>query len=200
LSLGRAAILGIAVAAILPVLAFGAVERRGCQRRVEGPKVVPNPKADTVIGPMAFIGIPDTYRDYASRPDSELRRFAEDGFTSMKSLGVLRAGARVTLVVPRAQREWLKVVYDGPDFEGRSAFTLQACRRFDSPRAQRRECRWRPFLACRWRYTQFNGGFAVNFAEAPRRGLCARVAVRVRGRTEPLRRFVFDPEPGACGQ
>jgi hypothetical protein len=171
---------------------------RGCRERAEGGKIVPDRTVDTVIGPMAFIRLPGTYRDYASRPDSELKPYPRVGMPLMKSIGVLRAGARVTLVVPRRQRRWMKLVYDFPGFKGGAAITLQACRRLASRTARHRECGWRPDLACRWRYTQFNGGIGLDFANAPQRGLCAELIVRVRGRKEPLRELLFDSDPGTC--
>jgi hypothetical protein len=160
---------------------------RECRERVEGGKRVPNRTVDTVIGPVAFIRLPMVYRKEASRPDSELI-----------SIGLLRAGARVTLEVPRSQRRWLKLLYDYPDFKGAYAITLQGCRRLYSARARRCECGWRPYDACRWRYTQFTGGFRIDYANAPRRGRCAELVVRAKAEREPLREFLFDPEPGAC--
>lgn len=174
-------------------VAGGAPSVRGCRERVEGGKIIPNRRVDTVIGPMAFTGLPGAYRDKAARPDSWRFFDPEVGMPSMKSIGVLRAGARVRLVVPRRQRRWLKVIYDYPDHRGGTAITLQACRQLSSQRARRRECGWRPDLACRWRYTQFNGGFGVDFANAPRRGLCAELIVRVRGKRQQLRKLLFDP-------
>jgi hypothetical protein len=171
---------------------------RGCRERVEGGKIVPNRTVDTVIGPMAFTGLPLSYRDKAGRPDSWRSFDPNVGMPAMKSIGVLRAGARVRLVVPRRQRHWLKVIYDYPDHRGGHAVTLQACRWLSSPPARRRECGWRPDLACRWRYTQFNGGFGVDFANAPQRGLCAELIVRVKGKRQPLRELLFDPKPGTC--
>jgi hypothetical protein len=171
---------------------------RGCRDRVEGGKIAPDRTVDTVIGPMAFIRLPDAYRDEAARPDSELKPYPPVGMPTMKVIGVLRAGARVRLVVPRRQRRWMKVVYDYPDHKGGYAITLQACNRLRSPRARRRECGWRPDLACRWHYTQFSGGFGLDFAKAPRRGVCAQLVVRVKGNSEPLRDFLLDPMPGAC--
>jgi hypothetical protein len=140
-----------------------------------------------------------SYRAKAARPNSW--RFLDPavGMPAMKSIGVLRAGARVTLVVPRKQRRWLKAIYDYPDLKGAHAVTLQACNRLNSPRARRRECGWRPDLACRWRYTQFSGGFGLDFANAPRRGVCAELIIRVKGEPHPLRELLFDPEPGTCG-
>jgi hypothetical protein len=171
---------------------------RGCRERAEGGKIVPDRTVDTVIGPMAFIRLPSTYRSYASRPDSALKPYPRVGMPLMKSIGVLRAGARVTLVVPRRQRRWMKLVYDFPSFKGGAAITLQSCRRLASRTARHRECGWRPDLACRWRYTQFNGGIGLDFANAPQRGLCAELIVRVRGRKEPLRELLFESDPGTC--
>lgn len=173
---------------------------RECRERVEGHKIVPNQTVDTVIGPMAFIRLPTVYRDYASRRNSELVPDPDGRMPSMKSIGVLRAGARVTLEVPRRQRRWMEVIYDYPHHRGGHAITLRACKTLRSPRARRRECGWRPDLACRWRYTQFNGGFGIDFANAPRRGLCAELIVRTKGKGKPLRELLFDPEPGACDQ
>jgi hypothetical protein len=178
--------------------ASAGVEVRGCRERAEGGKIVPNRSVDTVIGPMAFIRLPGSYRDYASRPDSELKPYPRVGMPMMKSIGVLRAGAGVKLVVPRRQRRWMKLVYDLPVFEGGAAISLQACRRLESRRARRRECGWRPYVACRWRYSQFNGGVGLDFANAPRRGLCAELIVRVKGKRQPLREPLFDPDPGTC--
>lgn len=171
---------------------------RGCRERVEGRKIVPDRTVDTVIGPMAFTRLPIVYREEASRPDSELKPYTPVGMPTMKVIGVLRAGARVALVVPRRQRRWMKVVYDYPHHKGGYAITLHACDRLRSPRARRRECRWHPDLACRWRYTQFSGGFGIDFANAPRRGLCAEFIVRTKGTKQPRRERIFDPEQGEC--
>ncbi len=173
---------------------------RGCRERVEGGRIVPNRAVDTVIGPMAFIRLPTVYRDYASRPNSELVPSPDSGMPSMKSIGVLRAGARVTLEVPREQRRWMKVIYDFPHHRGGHAITLRACKALRSPRARRRECGWRPDLACRWRFTQFNGGLGIDFANAPRRGLCAELIVGTHGRPTARRALLFDPDPGMCNR
>ena len=173
---------------------------RGCHERVDGPRIVPDPRVDTVIGPMGFLRLPAVYRDYASRRDAELLADPDVGMPSMKSIGVLRAGARVTLSVPREQRRWLKVIYDSPDHHGGHTITLDACNTFNSSAARRRECRWKPDRACRSGATQFNGGFGVDFVNAPRRGLCAKLIVRVKGRRQPLRHLLFDPAPGTCGR
>jgi hypothetical protein len=174
------------------------VEVRGCRERVEGGKITPNRKRDTIIGPMAFIGLPATYRSWARRPDSELVSVPGLGMPSMKAIGVLRAGARVTLVVPPRQRRWMKVIYDFPRHRGGQAIALEACRRLGSAPARRRECGWRPDIACRWRYTQFSGGFGLDFARAPRRGRCAKLIVRIAGREKALSRRLFQPKLGAC--
>jgi hypothetical protein len=186
-----------ALVAAVSLLGSPAPEVRGCQERVEGPGVVPDQSA-TIIGPISLTGLPGAYRGLLATPESEHDLVPGLGIPGIKALAVVRAGARVTLEVPRRQRRWMKLVYH---VQGRPAYaelTLQACRRVRSRRAQRRECGWRPFLACRWRYTQFAGGIALDVAEAPRQGLCAELIVRVRGRERPLRERLFAPQPGDC--
>jgi hypothetical protein len=120
----------------------------------------------------------------------------------MKSVAWVRSNARVTVVVPKSQRTWNRLVYERPPKGGLHAVTLRACRKFRSRRAQRRECGWpRPwssYKACRRPYTEFNGGVGIDFAEAPNRGLCAEVIVWVEGRKEPLRRRLFRPGADEC--
>src|SRR5215216_3819878 len=82
--------------------------------------------------------------------------------------------------------------------------TLEACRQLPTRRAQRRECGWGPRLqgaqwACRSRYTQFSGGFALDFASAPRRGRCAELIVRPEGKGAPRREPLFEPRRHTCG-
>ena len=191
-------VLGVVTAALaVTTAAPPAPEPRGCRDRVEGPLIVPEPPGDTVIGPMAMIGLPGVYRDYASRPDSELR-WRDGRMPSMKAIGILRGGKRVRLVVPRRQRRWMEVIYDFPHHRGSKAIVLRACRTRRSRRARKRECGWAPRLACRAGLTQFNGGVGLDFVNAPRRGLCAELIVRVRGRKQPLRERLFDPSPGEC--
>jgi hypothetical protein len=173
---------------------------RGCRDRVEGGKLTPDRPEDTIIGPMAFMALPGTYRSFARTPDRRLMPAPGVGMPAMKAVGVLEAGARVRLVVPRKQRRWMKVIYDFPHHRGGHAVTLQACRQRSSRRARRRECGWRPDLACRWCYTQFSGGFGLDFANAPRRGRCAKLVVHVAGKEEPLTRRLFGPPPAACGR
>jgi hypothetical protein len=175
-------------------------EVRGCRLRAEGPPLAPDHAEDTIIGPITFTGFPAIHRDYASRPET----WRGSGMTGVRSIALVRAGARVTLVVPPEQRRWMRLLF-WQGFRRRvEPLTLRACRRLKSPRAQRRECGWggRPpwnpsNWACRLRYTQFSGGFALDFATAPQRGRCAELIVRTKG-DSPLREFLFDPEPGTC--
>jgi hypothetical protein len=188
-----------ALAAAIALLGAPAPEVRSCQERVEGPGVVPDPSRDTIIGPISLTGLPGAYRGLAATPESEFDLIPGLGIPGIKALAVLRAGARVTLEVPRRQRRWMKLDYNHALGEpARERLTLQACRRLHSRRARRAECGWRPFLACRWRYTQFAGGIALDVVDAPRHGVCAELIVRVRGRDRPLRERIFAPKPGEC--
>jgi len=117
----------------------------------------------------------------------------------MKVVAVVAAGEEVTVSVPREQRGWMRLLYDE---SGRptTQVTLRACRRFASREARQRECGYEPALACRWRNTQFSGGFAVDLDKAPRRGACAVIAVRVAGRRGVLRRPLFARDNRGCAR
>jgi hypothetical protein len=125
--------------------------------------------------------------------------------TAVRSIALIRAGARVTLVVPPEQRRWMRLLFWHGFRHRVEPLTLQACRTLKSRRAQRRECGWggRPLWnpsnwACRSRYTQFSGGFGLDFENAPKRGLCAELIVWVEGKERPLRERLFGPTPGQC--
>jgi hypothetical protein len=172
-------------------------EIRGCRERIEGPRLLTPQRGDVVIGPIAFGPLAQTYHDRAAHPES-WEAIPRYGMPTMKIIAALRAGAGVTLVVPHGQRPWMKLIYERPDRGGTPAIGLQACQRFRSPRAQGRECGWRPYRACQSRYTNFSGGFALDFAKAPKRGLCAELIVWVKGQERPLRERLFRPRASEC--
>ena len=67
---------------------------RGCGQRVEGiARITPRRRRDTVIGPLALIALPITYRDFSSRPIGELEPDPRIGMTLMKAIAWLRASA-----------------------------------------------------------------------------------------------------------
>jgi hypothetical protein len=84
---------------------------RGCRQRADGRILRPRRESDTIIGPVAFLGAGETYRHFASRPDSELEPYPGVVGPAMKVLALVRAGRSATLVVPRRQRRWRKLVY-----------------------------------------------------------------------------------------
>jgi hypothetical protein len=172
---------------------------RGCRGRIEGPRTITPQRGDTVLATLALSALPATYRDLASRPES-WRPAPPYGMPVIKVIAVLRAGTRVTLVVPREQRPWMKLLYTRRERAGAHTVTLQACKRLASGPALRRECRWRPYRACRSRYTNFSGGFALDFATARRRGLCAELIVWVEGTGQPLRKRLFHPSAAECAE
>jgi hypothetical protein len=57
-------------------------EVRGCRERAEGGKIVPDRTVDTVIGPMAFIRLPGTYRS-PPRDRIRSRRLAQPSSCSL---------------------------------------------------------------------------------------------------------------------
>jgi hypothetical protein len=98
---------------------------------------------DNVAGPVRFVGL-RTYDDWAGL-------VREDQW--IKSIAMIDAGLRVTLEIPREQRDWMRLAYGG---RGRSAVTLEACRR---------------------RTTAYAGGFTIEYAQAPEQGRCAELIV-----------------------
>jgi hypothetical protein len=158
-----------------------ALDRRvwGCAERIDG-FVEPPDREDTIIGPIAFTELPESYRWSVRHPK-----------VPMKSVAVLESGARVTLAVPGSQRRWLSMGY-GAGRSGR--VTLQACTRADARHAGPRGCE----TPCSGGPTLFAGGFGVRFRRAPLRGLCAKLIVRVEGGRRAYRGYLFDPPRDAC--
>lgn len=161
-------------------------EIRGCQERIEGPRLTPD-RRDTAIGPITFGGLPRVYRNAlaTAKPGEEP--------APMKVITLLRAGSTVTLNVPPDERAWMVLLYLPIRFEPsaplqgqETAVTLEACEKVRSERAQRRECHWEPYRACESGLTQFNGGFFIDFKQAPQEGRCARLEVWVEGKPTPL--------------
>jgi hypothetical protein len=116
---------------------------------------------DRVVGPVRFTGL----------------RLYEGGWARLvrddqwiKTIAVLDAGLRVTLEIPRGQRDWIRVDYGG---HGGRAVTLRACRR---------------------QSTAYAGGFTIDYARAPRQGRCAQVLVWT-GHQRAVRARLF---PGLC--
>jgi hypothetical protein len=172
---------------------------RGCRSRAEGGRLVPQRGRDTVIGPVAFPHLAESYHK-AARPDSR-RSAPPSDFNAhpVKALALVRSGTRVTLSVPPAQRSWMQLLYyPSAVWRGSLQMTLQACRRQPSAAGQRAECGWRPYTACRWRNTQFNGAIYVDFDRAPHRGRCARLVVHIEGKKRPLKQRLFRPKKGTC--
>jgi hypothetical protein len=108
----------------------------------------------------------------------------------IKSVALVRPGARVTLTVPADQRAWMRLKYGG-----RYEVTLVGCRRFKRAGARRREC-GHVTATCRRGPTPFSGGFDIDFATAPQQGRCAELVVSTPGH-EPRRVRLF-AAPGEC--
>lgn len=53
--------------------------------------------------------------------------------------------------------------------------------------------------ACRTGPTFFNGGFEIEYDEAPQQGRCAELIAWVKGEGEPRRVRLLRVEPGECG-
>jgi hypothetical protein len=139
--------------------------------------------ADLRVGPIAFGGL-ERVRDRSVWDDY----VARDQW--IKSVALVRPGARVTLTVPDDQRAWMRMKYGGAD-----AVTLVGCRHLRNARARRREC-GRVTRTCRRGPTPFSGGFDIDFAAAPQEGRCATLLVSTPGH-EPRRVLLF-ARPEEC--
>jgi hypothetical protein len=166
-----------------------------CKDRVDGPRLSSLPERDLVMGPVAFLGARGVFRATTGPRPGENDGMPHFDGRPMKVLALVASGRRVTITVPAEQRRWLRLLYEGGG-RATTSITLQACRRVATPRAIERECRWSPHMACRWRNTQFAGGFAVAHT-APERGLCAQLRVRADGERQPMRAALF-ARPNAC--
>jgi hypothetical protein len=172
---------------------------RGCASRISGD--LERQDGDTIIGPLQF-----NMQSYS--PLRAWRRLVRDG-QWLKSPARVRAGAQVTLVVPPAQRPWMRLAY-AHHRSGAAAVTLRACRHRPSHAARRHECVWAEgvvgspgsirddYTACRSGPTSFSGGFEIDYDEAPQQGRCAELIVWVKGEQEPHRVRLLRTEPGEC--
>jgi hypothetical protein len=153
---------------------------RGCRQRIEGVggAITPDPRRDTVVGPVSFLGARSTNR-------ASVRDSSRNPAPPMKVPVVVRSGAPVTLAVPPSERRWLQLEYL-QSFHPTDAVTLKPCPHPATARAQRRACHWSPYGACRTGLTAFAGGFALNFRRSPMQGRCATLEVWVAERTNPI--------------
>jgi hypothetical protein len=157
-----------------------------------------------VVGGVNFLNLPAGWSDAQANE-------ARDGpgyqpppglhAAPLKQIVTVPAGATVTLMVPRGERRWFSLMFDTapPVFERReSAITLEACRRTTSRTQLLRECGHVGGNACRWGYTEFNGGIYVDFDRAPQRGRCARLFVLRPGSSKPIVGYPFVNDPATC--
>ena len=143
---------------------------RGCQERIEGPRLAVRPALDTRIGAVTFPNLPAAY-------DAAVGTLLRTGkAVPMKLFAVVDAGTAPTLAVPKAEQDWLQLRF-GSFNRGEEAVTLSACSTESSRAQQRTECGWTPFNACTRGVTQFSGGFFVDFKRAPDNGSCATLEV-----------------------
>jgi hypothetical protein len=164
---------------------------RGCRERVEGGRYPVERHVATFIGPVTFPASSPNFLAHLRSRNLPDRTEMPPGLREypMKNLALVKAGLRATLVVPREQRPWMRILYGGRSQSGEYSVTLQACRRSRSASARRRECGWRPRVACAWINTQFNGGVYVDYERAPDLGRCAELIVRSGGRSDRGRLF-----------
>ena len=159
---------------------------RTCRERGGAGRITPNPKRDRIIGPVAL------YRFYENYDAARNTRPVRGRNPSTPFLALVEAGAKVTLVVPKSQRRFMKLTFwrAGEKY----SIALQACRRV--PRSMwESECGSAPFTACDWINTAFDGGLDIRFLRAKGKECSARLEVWVEGREKPLRELLL-PEGG----
>ena len=125
-------------------------------------------RSDRVFGPLAFSGL----RDYVKQWD---RMVEQDQW--IKSIAVMRPGRRVTVIVPRRQRGWMKLTW-GNGY----AATFKSCKRGEGESGPSGNTAW-------------SGGFEFDYAKAPKQGRCAKIRLRYDGRTR-TRRLLGPNVPG----
>jgi hypothetical protein len=136
---------------------------RPCKTAVYGDLRRGWPKRAVVAGPLALLPYPER------RP----KHFVPDA--ALKAIAVVRAGARVTLAVPEAERQRISLLYGYSGPARTSSVRFRACSRsgkYPGP------------AGYPGRETQFNGGFFVRDAH------CAAIEVWTEGRTTPIRRWL----------
>jgi hypothetical protein len=183
---------------------IGSTPVRGCDQRIEGGPL-PRRPGDKVIGGVNFLNLPPSWADAQAneardgpgyQPPPGLRA------APMKEAVTVPAGMTVTVIVPRRERRWFALMFDtsAPHALERpeSAITFKACRRTKSRAQLLRECGHLGGNACRWGYTEFNGGIYVDFDRAPQRGRCARLYVQRAGNSKPIVGYPFVDDPATC--
>ena len=162
---------------------------RTCPERGGAGRITPNPERDRIIGPVAL------YRFYENYDAARNTRPVGGRNASISFLALVESGSKVTLVVPKSQRTFMKLAFwrAGEKY----SIALQACRRV--PRSMwKSECGSPPFTACDWINTAFDGGFDIRFLRARGRECSARLEVWVEGRKEPLRELLLPKGGHGC--
>jgi hypothetical protein len=151
---------------------------RGCESRVEGGSLSPNPGRDVIAGPLILYGL----REAAREPRSSFRE-RHGRFQPWKAVTEVASDGEVTLRIPSRYRKRVSLLYRfgrGSQFgyrlsEGDFAVRFKPCPP-DEPR--------RSGHGTVGPRTQFNGGFVV---AGP---LCVELRVAVRGEGRDIRRHV----------
>jgi hypothetical protein len=162
---------------------------RTCRDRGGGGRITPNPKRDRIIGPVAL------YRFYENYDAARTTRPVGGRSASTELLALVDAGSKVTLAVPKSERNFLKLMFWRP--AERYAVALQACRRV--PRTMwKSECGFKTYTACDWINTPFDGGLDLQFTRARGKECSARLEVWVRGRAKPFRELLLPRGGHGC--
>jgi hypothetical protein len=162
---------------------------RTCRERGGAGRITPDPRRDRIIGPVALYRFYENYDASRNTPPVRGRN------ASISFLALVEAGSKVTLVVPKSQRSFMKLEFWRAG--ERYSVALQACRRV--PRSKwRRECGSPPYTACDWINTPFDGGLDIHFLIAKGKECSARLEVWVDGEEKPLRELLLPHGGHGC--
>lgn len=172
-----------------------------CRDRVEGGYASQRAQDGVRIGPVRWPHLARNYRHLIDSGDLKPPPGTDYPFAyyPLKALAFVRAGATVTLRVPKYERRYLRLLYGDERIpvKGVAEVTLIACRRSASRTARARECQWKPYTACRKGQTQFAGGFAIDFGLAPAKGRCSDLVGKPEDK-RPIRKRLFVSQDDRC--
>lgn len=107
-------------------------------------------------------------------------------FQPVQTQLLLRDGLAVSISVPRAERRYLRLLYNPPGTKlgkgRRIRVAATACQHSSVPAEARTLCGWSPYKACLGYWTEFEGGLLIDYRRAGKRLNCAYLLIRFAGR------------------
>lgn len=145
----------------------GDVVVRECKDRAGDRPLQPREGRDAVLGPIAFYELPANFA-----PENRGKVGQLNG-PPMKALALVRGAETVTVTVPEAQRDWMRLFYEETAYAGgEGSYAVE-------------------FHGCGDDFTEFPGEIYVDYAAAPQQGRCARLSVQPEG-SKPVEGELFE--------